>query len=123
MHFILNPLITGAVTILIAILQAALIRKISQLQDENDENKRAAEIESDAIKDGLKALLGDSIDRSCRRILSSDEPLTELTEDWERVQQLNASYKALNGNGVIKAEMAVLEEYYHDRLLEASKNN
>lgn len=123
MHIILNPLLTGAVTILIAILQAALIRKISQLQDENDDNKRAAEIESDAIKDGLKALLGDSIDRSCRRILAYDEPLTELTEDWERIQQLNASYKALNGNGVIKSEMDVLEEYYHDRLLEASKNN
>lgn len=121
MHYILNPLITGAVTILIAILQAALIRKISQLQDENDENKRAAEIESDAIRDGLKSLLGDSIDRSCRRILSSDEPIEQLTDDWERIQQLNKSYKALNGNGIIRSEMQVLEEYYKERMLESSK--
>lgn len=121
MHFILNPLITGVVTILIAILQAFLLRKLTHIQDENDETKRAAELESDAIRDGLKSLLGDSIDRSCRRILSSDEPIEQLTDDWERIQQLNSSYKALNGNGIIRSEMQVLEEYYKERMLESSR--
>ena len=120
MHYILNPIITGLITMTIAILQAVLIRKVGKMQEEHEEDKKARMLEDEAMREGVKALLGDAIDRMIRYTLK-DGSVETLKSNWAKIQQLNNAYKALHGNGAIKAEMETLEEYYQERLLEESK--
>lgn len=113
-----DQLISAAITIIIAVAQAMILKTMKKIQIDNENAKKSAEAESRAIKDGVKSLLGESIDRMVKKMLSSDEPMEVLQSDWKRILGLYEAYTTLGGNGVIKAEMDTLSEYYNDRLLD-----
>lgn len=109
-------------TLALAIVQSILVRKVNSSITQREEDARLAKESSEALKSGVMALLGDSIDRLCRKALLETD-LNALASDVEKIEHLNKPYMALHGNGVIKQEISSVHAYYRDALKASSQSD
>ena len=109
-------------TLALAIVQSILVRKVNNSIAQRESDARSAKESSEALKSGVMALLGDSIDRLCRKALLETD-LNALASDIEKIEHLNKPYMALHGNGVIKQEISSVHEYYKEMLKASSKTD
>lgn len=85
----------------------------SAIRDKLQRKKFMQEVEqtqikqTDCIKEGVKALLHDKIIQKCEHYISEGKI---TTEELQELEYLNEPYKALGGNGTVKAAMHKVHE-------------
>lgn len=69
--------------------------------------ERRQDEQMELIKDGVKALLHDKILQKCESCIAAGKA---TTEEIEEIEYLNAPYRALGGNGTVKAALHKVHE-------------
>ena len=115
-------IITTILTIVVAIAQSIIVKKINDTMAETKKKKQDIEERHKAMEDGVMALLGDAIDRQCKLAINETD-VDDMAKYIEKIDHLNKPYKALNGNGIIANEIKYVNEVYHDRLKNSLMNS
>lgn len=114
-----NTAILSSLTILlnisIAIIQSILVKKVNDSITAHKEYSEKSKAETEAIKAGIMALLGDSIDKLCIKALNEDN-LEVMSTDLAKINHLFEPYQTLGGNGVIKTEVETVTNTFKERL-------
>ena len=84
------------------------VEQMKEMQAEQMKQTQSEQIKQmDCIKEGVKALLHDKIIQKCEHYINIGKV---TTEELEELEYLNEPYKALGGNGTVKAAMHKVHE-------------
>lgn len=83
------------------------IRERKQRRDIIAEMERRQDEQMELIKEGVKALLHDKILQKCEACIAAGKA---TTEEIEEIEYLNVPYRALGGNGTVKAALHKVHE-------------
>lgn len=108
-------ILTIILNLIIAIVQSVLVKKVNDSITAHKEDSEKARSETKAIKNGIMALLGDSIDKLCIKALNEDN-LEVMSTDLAKINHLFEPYTILGGNGVIKTEVDTVTNTFKEKL-------
>lgn len=103
---IITAIISVCTSTAVFIIQST-IRERKQRKDIVAEMERRQDEQMELIKDGVKALLHDKILQKCESCIAAGKA---TTEEIEEIEYLNAPYRALGGNGTVKAALHKVHE-------------
>lgn len=106
MNEIYTAIISVASSTAVFVIQS-FIRDKKSKKDIVEQMKQTQVEQIDCIKEGVKALLHDKIIQKCEHYINIGKV---TTEELEELEYLNEPYKALGGNGTVKAAMHKVHE-------------
>ena len=99
--------IISVCTSTVVFLIQSTIRERKQRKDIIAEMERRQDEQMELIKEGVKALLHDKILQKCESCIAAGKA---TTEEIEEIEYLNEPYRALGGNGTVKAALHKVHE-------------